>query len=128
MPFHFTERGVHEVKHVARPVKVYSVASEPPASGQSNTPAARPRRRWLGGAALLGVAALAVAAWWLTRVDFEPVDPANMQRTLPDKPSIAVVPFDYFGADEASFAYLAQGLGEQVTTVLASNPNLFVME
>jgi hypothetical protein len=31
--------------------------------------------------------------WWQQRTDFEPVNPAKMAFPLPDKPSIAVLPF-----------------------------------
>jgi adenylate cyclase len=45
---------------------------------------------------------------------------------LPDKPSIAVLPFNSI-SDEVQFEYLADGLSEDITTLLARLPSLFVI-
>ena len=51
---------------------------------------------------------------------------AHMVLPLPDKPSIAVLPFDNLSADQEQ-GYLADGITEDLTTALARVPGLFVV-
>ncbi len=57
-----------------------------------------------------------------------PVPPLDSSErlTLPDKPSIAVLPFDNFSHD-AEMAYFTDGLTEDITTELARFRSLFVI-
>ncbi len=55
-----------------------------------------------------------------------PASPPAMALTLPDKPSLAVLPFQNFGAD-ADQDYLADGLAEDIITALSRYPSLFVI-
>jgi adenylate cyclase len=74
---------------------------------------------------LIGVAA---AVTWLR--PWEPtVEPASVERMafpLPDKPSIAVLPFDNLSGD-AGQDYVADGLTEDIITALSQISNLFVI-
>ena len=45
---------------------------------------------------------------------------------LPDKPSIAVLPFDNMTGDDEK-EYIAGGISEQIITVLSKSPRLFVV-
>jgi TolB-like protein len=49
-----------------------------------------------------------------------------MAYTLPDKPSIAVLPFDNLSGDPAQ-DYLGDGITENTIAVLATSPDLFVI-
>ncbi len=49
-----------------------------------------------------------------------------MAYTLPDKPSIAVLPFDNLSGDPAQ-DYLGDGITENIIAVLATSPDLFVI-
>ena len=51
---------------------------------------------------------------------------ANMAYPLPDRPSIAVLPFANLGGDSAQ-DYFADGITENIITTLAKIPNLFVI-
>ncbi|MFO1349526.1 MAG: winged helix-turn-helix domain-containing protein [Gammaproteobacteria bacterium] len=51
---------------------------------------------------------------------------ANMAFPLPDKPSLAVLPFDNLSRDAAQ-EIVADGLTEAIITTLARNPKLFVI-
>src|SRR5262249_43741468 len=66
------------------------------------------RRLMLGAAALLVVLALLSAGWWW----FRPVETAS------GMPSIAVLPFDNYGGDEAT-ERLAKGITEDIITDLS---------
>jgi adenylate cyclase len=89
--------GEQRVKHVAEPVRVYRVrldSKEPGKTIGTAETTRRNRHRPVAAAALAAVAAAGVAAWWRP---WEPVvKPASVERAalpLPDKPSIAVLPF-----------------------------------
>ena len=72
-------------------------------------------------AVLVGLAGLGY--WWVGRAD-----PGSDRRAfqLPDRPSVAVLPFDTFSnADD--HRYLADGIAEDIITQLARNAELTVM-
>jgi TolB-like protein/cytochrome c-type biogenesis protein CcmH/NrfG len=56
----------------------------------------------------------------------EAIAPAEPALTLPDKPSIAVLPFQYLSGDPAQ-EYLADGITEEITTALARLRGFFVI-
>lgn len=64
--------------------------------------------------------------WWLQRPDFKPADQSKFTFKLPDKPSIAVLPFNNMSGD-TSQDYLGDGLTENIIAVLATSPNVFVI-
>jgi adenylate cyclase len=120
----FKSLGEHRVKNITDPVAVYRVALDA-------TPKSRRPRRWLtsmlgrrpvmaGGALVLSMAAGAWVwnSYWRDSSCILP---------LPDKPSIAVLPFDYTG-DDPKLARLAYGIPEYVTANLQRSGNLFVIE
>jgi adenylate cyclase len=86
------DRGEHEVKNIARPVRVFAIAM----NGPQSVPAPPSH-------------ALAVPPL-----------------TLPDKPSIAVLPFDNMSGDREQ-DYFADGMTEEIITGLARLRWLFVI-
>ncbi|MDP6874734.1 MAG: FlgO family outer membrane protein [Alphaproteobacteria bacterium] len=60
--------------------------------------------------------------------DFAPVDQAKMAYKLPEKPSIAVLPFRYLGGDKAENGYLAEGLSENIVSALGHISNILVID
>ncbi len=100
----FEDLGAQEVKNIDRPVRVFrvlldgDVATLPRASTAKTTRS----KSWPAVAAAVLVATIAGGgAWWwqAQQPDFTPVNPAKMALPLPDKPSIAVLPFDNLSAD-----------------------------
>ena len=57
---------------------------------------------------------------------FEPASIEKMALPLPDKPSIAVLPFEYIGGDP-KYEYIADGMTEDIITSLSKISNLFVI-
>ena len=144
--YELEDLGEQELKNIARPVQVFRVSIEEtgdaigpktdaPAAkgGPTAAPPAQPtksNRLWLGvvgAAAVIAIAAIyVVTIWqpWVTRV--EAANVANMAFPLPDKPSIAVLPFVNLSGDPTQ-EFIADGLSEDITTALARLPSIFVM-
>ena len=127
LDFAMEDRGEVEVKNIARPVRVFRVL----AGGEAATVAKPARPKWLMpaiAAAVLLVAVIGGGAWWWSQQpDFDPADPKKFAYKLPDKPSIAVLAFDYLGADKKEHGYLAKGLSENIVTALSQIPEMFVI-
>jgi adenylate cyclase len=60
------------------------------------------------------------------RQSFEPASIDRMAYPLPDKPSIAVLPFENY-SDDAQLGFFAKGLTEDLTASLSKEPDLFVI-
>jgi class 3 adenylate cyclase/TolB-like protein/Flp pilus assembly protein TadD len=126
----FEDMGEQQVKNIARPVRAYRVVTD--AAAPVAAPAARiriPRWALAAGIAAFVVLAAGAAAFWR----FYPVQPAAIvaetpttSPALPDKPSIAVLPFANLSGDPAQ-DYLADGLTDNLLDALAQNPGLFVI-
>ena len=116
--------GEVDVKNIARPVRAFQVVRE----GEAVVQVASPRRRvWIAAAAAVLAALLLGGGYWYTqRPDFTPANAANFAYPLPDKPSIAVLAFDNLSGDPSQ-EYIADGFSEDITSVLARIPELFVI-
>lgn len=117
--------GERHLKNIERPVRVYRVALDG-GSPASRGPRPRQGRHCLGAIAaaiLLLLAGAGAGGWWWhqTRVEAEAGGPP-----LPDKPSIAVLPFDNLSGDER-LGRLADGMVEDVITDLSRFRGLFVI-
>jgi class 3 adenylate cyclase/TolB-like protein len=102
LPFVFEDLGEQRVKNIARPVRVYRVRPEgshpnlPPRAGEGS-----PRSARVGAA-----------------------EPASLP--LPDKPSIAVLPFANMSGDPEQ-EYFVDGMVEEIITALSRIRWLFVV-
>jgi adenylate cyclase len=129
----FEDLGEQQVKNIVRPVRAYRVVTE---AGVRVAAAAGPgRRRWTprraiaaGTAALVLLATGAAAIWRLYPPYPAPTAAGAPAATpaLPDKPSVAVLPFANLSGDPAQ-DYLADGLTDNLLDALAQNPGLFVI-
>jgi adenylate cyclase len=119
--------GRQQVKNIPEPVRAYQVLLDPAAAGtilgeESGRPA---RWRWLAAAAALLLAmAGAGAIGWLRPWEraLESAAPAG----LPDKPSLAVLPFDNL-SDDPEEEYFADGLTDDLITDLSQISGLFII-
>jgi adenylate cyclase len=125
LPLAYDFLGEHTVKNIARPVRVYRVRLNADApSGRAATPRrARPRSHVALAGALVAVALLAGFGWagwrWLH-------GPASSALALPDKPSVAVLPFANLSQDPAQ-EYFSDGVTEDLITGLSKLSGLFVI-
>jgi len=124
--------GEHSVKNISEPVRVYRVPMEP----ETITEVSEKRwgkigkRRWIalsaGFAIILG--AMAILFFYLrpSPPSIEPASVEKMAYPLPDKPSIAVLPFSNMSNDPKQ-DYIADGISENIITALSYNPDMFVI-
>jgi adenylate cyclase len=121
--------GEHAVKNIAEPVGVYKVLSEPEAAGKVIGKERPVRWRWaaIGAVVVIILVAGALAIWnFYLRPDIEPASVERMAFSLPDKPSIAVLPFDNLSGDPEQ-EYFSDGLTEEIITALSKVPKIFVI-
>jgi adenylate cyclase len=80
------------------------------------------------GVAVVLVLAVAVGIWqfYMRRPSIEPASVEKMTFPLPDKPSIAVLPFDNLTGDPQQ-EYFSDGMTEEIITALSKVPYLFVI-
>jgi TolB-like protein/class 3 adenylate cyclase/rhodanese-related sulfurtransferase len=123
--------GEHEVKNIAEPVQVYRVLTEPEAAGTvigEAKPAPQSWKRVAVAAVVVVLIGVAGAVTWLR--PWEPTtEPASVERMafpLPDKPSIAVLPFVNMSGDPEQ-EYFADGMAEDLITDLSKISGLFVI-
>ena len=138
LPFEYENLGEQALKGFDELVWAFAVTMVPGEAIPSPEP--RPRvwpgdrrftRRWPQSVAVVGVLLAVVAGgllmWWqMTRPEFEPASTQRMAFPLPDKPSIAVLPFTSMSA-ESEDEYFADGITDDLITDLSKISGLFVI-
>jgi adenylate cyclase len=121
--------GEQTVKNIAKPVRVYRVLMEPEAAGKVLGEKKTKPRQWQKTAfivvAILIVVIAAVVIWGLYFRPAPPLEVASKEKMalpLPDKPSIAVLPFAYTSGDP-KYEYLSDGITDDIITALSSPPS-----
>ena len=128
----FEDLGAQTVKNIAEPVPIFRVALDERAAGLTTPVVAASverRSRWLQRAAALAlvlIAAVGLVIWQPWAPEFEPASVEKMAFPLPDKPSIAVLPFTNL-SDDPSQEYFADGMTEDLITDLSKLSGLFVI-
>jgi len=126
--------GEQTVKNIALPVRVYKVLMEPEEAGKIIGEKKVKPRKWQKPVSILVAILIVVAAvvviWRLylhpTRPPVEVASKEKMAFPLPDKPSIAVLPFVNMSEDPKQ-EFFSDGMTEEIITTLSKSPYLFVI-
>ncbi len=126
--------GEQTVKNISEPVRVYRILMGPEAAGKVLGEKKAKPRQWQKPVsifvAILILVAAAVVIWRLylhpTRAPVEVASKEKMVFPLPDKPSIAVLPFVNMSGDKEQ-EYFGDGITEEIITALSKVPHLFVI-
>ena len=132
LPLRYEYLGEHEVKNIAKPVRVYRAkieTGEPP-EGKVKAKVKSKNWKYLAIAATVVVIIAAAALWqFVLRPTHPPVEVASKEKMafpLPDKPSIAVLPFVNM-SDDPKQEFFSDGITEEIITALSKVPRLFVI-
>jgi adenylate cyclase len=127
LPLGYEYLGEQKVKNIEQPIRVYRVLMDPEAAGKVIGEKRPISRHWRWAAVALIVVAGALAIWnFYFRPPFEPASVERMAYPLPDKPSIAVLPFNNMSGDPEQ-EYFSDGLSEEIITALSKITKLFVI-
>ncbi len=133
LPLGYEYLGEQTVKNIAKPVCAYKVLMEPRITVKAKVKPKEGARRRPMIIALVSVLLMASGAAVFWRFAFPPASPPvekaykqQMAFPLPDKPSIAVLPFNNLSGDPAQ-EYLSDGITEEIITALSKVPKFLVI-
>ena len=133
LPLGYEFLGEQEVKNITKPVGAYRVLMEPRVTvadvkGKKETIPFWRQKLSISGALAVLVIIIGVTVWqlYLRPPPIEPASVEKMTLPLPDKPSIAVLPFDNLSGDPKQ-EYLSDGLTDEIIATLSRVPNIFVI-
>ena len=133
LPFGYEFLGEQRVKNIAKPVGAYRVLMEPRVTGAGKKALSIGIPVWRRKPVLAGVIAgvivlIGVAAWnyYFRPAPIEPASKEKMAFPLPEKPSIAVLPFKNLSG-EAEQEFLADGITESIIGAISRVSELFVI-
>jgi adenylate cyclase len=122
--------GEHIVKNIAKPVKVYKVPTGPLAEKEKKIAITGWHKATVGAVAIFIIGVALWALWnYYWRPTHPPIEVASVEKmafALPDKPSIAVLPFVNVGGDQKQ-EYFSDGITDDLITDLSKVSGLFVI-
>jgi adenylate cyclase len=133
LPYGYEFLGDQPVKNIAKPVGAYRVLMEPRVTVAGEKVKAPKAPLWQRKTVLVGALAVIVAiigvGVWNIYFRATPIEPASLDKMafpLPEKPSIAVLPFDNLSGDPDQ-EFIADGMTENIITALSYIPEIFVI-
>jgi adenylate cyclase len=136
LALNYEDLGEQSVKNIAEPVRVLRVMPEVGATTRTANKAAQLtlRKHWRGG--VFSIAGLAIIVGTIVLVQHLSLRPPTPSASippaqapalpLPEKPSIAVLPFINMSGDREQ-EYFSDGITDDLTTALSRLPDLFVI-
>jgi adenylate cyclase len=121
--------GKQTVKNIPDPIRAYKVLMEPEHAGKVIGEDKPGKWRWAQIAAVILIVIAGTLTIWSIYFSSPRIEPASVDKMafpLPERPSIAVLPFENMSGDPKE-DYFSDGLTEQIITSLASYPRLFVI-
>jgi len=131
LPVGYQYLGKQTVKNITEAVRTYRVLMEPEAAGKVIGEEEPKPTKW-GWKAIAAVAVVVLVAggliwnFYLRGPQIEHARADKMAFPLPDKPSIAVLPFTNMSGDPKE-EYFCDGITDQIITSLSIIPRLFVI-
>jgi adenylate cyclase len=130
----YEDLGEQTVKNIAEPVRVLRVMPEGGAATTTKAAERSLRKHWRGGVfSLAGLALIGAVIVFVQHLSLRPpnttasIPPAQAPALpLPDKPSIAVLPFANMSGDHEQ-EYFSDGITDDLITALSRLPDLFVI-
>jgi len=134
LPLRYDYLGEHEVKNIAKPVRVYCARIEADAGPSKLGKEKKPVPKRLPKAALAIIAVIVIVGLvalyqFVLRPSPSKTEVASKEKMafpLPDVPSIAVLPFVNMSEDPKQ-EFLCDGMSEAIITALSKVPRLFVV-
>lgn len=122
----FISLGRQKVKSIAEPIRVYRVAFDPAAARRFPQLPKRVRRGAVLAIALSLIVGGGAYLWYRLDIGETPAFVRRFAYPLPDKPSVAVLPFINVSGDSEQ-DHLAEGLTDDLITELSKVSGLFVI-
>jgi adenylate cyclase len=130
----YEDLGEQHVKNIAKPVRVFRVLPEIGAATTTRkTQRVQRKYVWRGAFSIAGLAIIAAIIVLVQNISLKPqhtsasIPPAHSPAPpLPDKPSIAVLPFINMSGDREQ-EYFSDGITDDLITDLSRLPGLFVI-
>jgi adenylate cyclase len=128
----YDDLGPQSVKNIAEPVRVYRVLAGVTATTKTTR---RVQRKYVrrGISSMVGLTIIAATVVLVQHLSLRPPAPSasipsvhTAALTLPDKPSIAVLPFTNLSGDPQE-EYFSDGITDDLITALSRLPDLFVI-
>jgi len=130
LPLGYEYLGEKPVKNIPKPVGAYRVLMKPEAAGKVIGEKRKEKRRMtLAAMIVLLIGFAGLAGWYLYIQKSKQVEAASVDKMaypLPDKPSIAVLPFDNLSGDPSQ-DYFSDGLTEEIIAALSKIDRIFVI-
>ena len=122
--------GEHIVKNIKRPIRVYKVLMKPEDAGKLiGEKRQRYRKKWSGFGVVTVAFLIGIIVWQFYYEKSPTIEAASVQNMafpLPDRPSIAVLPFDNMSGDPKQ-EFFCDGLSEDIITAISKIPDIFVI-
>jgi adenylate cyclase len=133
LPLGYEYLGEQSVKNIPKPVGAYRVLMKPDAAGkvigEKRFLGRFSRKKAVGAIIILVIVAIGLVSWNIYLQQPEKVESASVEQMaypLPERPSIAVLPFDNLSNDSQQ-EYFSDGLTEEIITALSKVPKIFVI-